>query len=295
MGKALVINGLVVENSLGTVMFKDANSVLAQYLTANSSINEVETVALKIFVQSLIDANLWKKFYAFYPMLGNTVADMKLDAVDESKDLFMDKMWEYYTTEPIITNRMLDITSAVGTNSTKNFSGEKANLTSRFCAISSIYANGAAGVKLGQISGNSNSGARFMMLPIGYSQSNPQSNPTYNASRFYVQNLDGYLGNAPDVNTTVESALQNKTVFLNYDGTTITAKTVGIEARTMTKATSEINIPIVREPFLNMNPTLNTAVYVKFFAFTSTLTLSEMDTISGYLGTFLTAIGKDSI
>jgi len=93
MGKALVINGLVVTNPLTTVTIADSPTEVAlrKYLLANSTINTTEQESLTNLVESLIDANVWSKVKYFYPLLGGQLSDMILDVVDP-------------TTEDIISN-----------------------------------------------------------------------------------------------------------------------------------------------------------------------------------------------
>ena len=89
MGKALIINGLQVNNPIQIVTFKDAKSVLKNYYSLNSSISATETKALDTFVNGLLDADIWNKVSYFYPMLGDNLADMKIDAVSpDTEDLF---------------------------------------------------------------------------------------------------------------------------------------------------------------------------------------------------------------
>lgn len=89
MGKALIIKGLQVNNPIQIVTFKDAKSVLKNYYSLNSSISATETKALDTFVNGLLDADIWKKISYFYPMLGDNLADMKIDAVSpDTEDLF---------------------------------------------------------------------------------------------------------------------------------------------------------------------------------------------------------------
>lgn len=89
MGKALVIKGLQVNNPIQIVTFKDAKSVLKNYYSLNASISATEMKALDTFVNGLLDADIWKKISYFYPMLGNNLADMKIDAVSpDTEDLF---------------------------------------------------------------------------------------------------------------------------------------------------------------------------------------------------------------
>ena len=89
MGKALIIKGLQVNNPIQIVTFKDAKSVLKNYYSLNSSISATEIKALDTFVNGLLDADIWKKISYFYPMLGDNLADMKIDAVSpDTEDLF---------------------------------------------------------------------------------------------------------------------------------------------------------------------------------------------------------------
>lgn len=84
MGKALVINGLVVNNPLCVVSIETSplEIALKKYYAANNTINSEEKTALEALVQGLMDANLWGKFKYFYPMLGGTVDDMLIDVIN---------------------------------------------------------------------------------------------------------------------------------------------------------------------------------------------------------------------
>lgn len=89
MGKALVINGLVVNNPLCVVNIGTSplDVALMKYYAANTSIDSNEKTALEAFVQGLIDAGLWSKVKHFYPMLGNNVDDLILEVNGESEFL----------------------------------------------------------------------------------------------------------------------------------------------------------------------------------------------------------------
>lgn len=107
MGKALVINGLSVSDPICEVTFMTADSVLRNYLLANSTINDTEKDALKAFVQGLIDADLWSKFKYFYPMLGSTVSDMVIDTVNPAtEDIFSADTIEQHNGF-VVSNRVL--------------------------------------------------------------------------------------------------------------------------------------------------------------------------------------------
>ena len=93
MGKALVINGLVVNNPLCVVNIGTSplDAALMKYYAANTSIDSNEKTALEAFVQGLMDAGLWSKVKYFYPMLGNNVDDLVLEVNGESELLGGDK------------------------------------------------------------------------------------------------------------------------------------------------------------------------------------------------------------
>ncbi len=86
MGKALVINGLVVPNPLSVITIKSVSSILAEYYTVNTSINQSEKLALETFVKGLLDANLWLKIKYFYPLLGDNVSDLTKEAISPSTE-----------------------------------------------------------------------------------------------------------------------------------------------------------------------------------------------------------------
>ena len=93
MGKALVINGLVVNNPLCVVSIDQSpiKKALGAYYAANTSINSEEKSALEAFVQGLMDNGIWTKVKALYPMLGSNVDDLILEVNGESELLGGDK------------------------------------------------------------------------------------------------------------------------------------------------------------------------------------------------------------
>ena len=93
MGKALVINGLVVNNPLCVVSIEQSpiKKALGAYYAANTSINSEEKSALEAFVQGLMDNGIWTKVKALYPMLGSNVDDLILEVNGESELLGGDK------------------------------------------------------------------------------------------------------------------------------------------------------------------------------------------------------------
>ena len=90
MGKALVVNGLKVNNPIGLVSFEGiVPAALAAYYERNTSITEAQAESLNALVKTLIADGLWDKLHYFYPFLGTTLEDMTLECVDtENEDLF---------------------------------------------------------------------------------------------------------------------------------------------------------------------------------------------------------------
>lgn len=84
MGKALVIEGLQVSNPLCVVTIGEVtpDKVLANYLSANTSISESEKTALKAMVGTFIDNGLWSKIKVMLPICGASASDMLIDAVN---------------------------------------------------------------------------------------------------------------------------------------------------------------------------------------------------------------------
>lgn len=113
MGKALVIKGLKVESPLTSVTFFDPETFLSPYLTANTSINETEKSALKTFFNGLFDNNLLSKMRYVYPMLGDNVTDMLVEAMSPAtEDLFANLP---SLSGLSVTNRVLHATIAFNT------------------------------------------------------------------------------------------------------------------------------------------------------------------------------------
>lgn len=92
MGKALVIEGLQVVNPLCVVTLGEItpDKVLANYLSANTSISETEKTALKAMVGTFIDNNLWSKIKVMLPICGASASDMLIDAVNPGGTIIAD-------------------------------------------------------------------------------------------------------------------------------------------------------------------------------------------------------------
>lgn len=92
MGKALVIEGLQVSNPLCVVTFGEntPERVLANYLSANTSISETEKTALKDMVGTFIDKGLWFKIKVLLPICGSSASDMLIDAVNPGETIIAD-------------------------------------------------------------------------------------------------------------------------------------------------------------------------------------------------------------
>lgn len=92
MGKALVIEGLQVSNPLCVITIGEntPERVLANYLSANTSISETEKTALKVMVGTFIDNNLWSKIKVMLPICGSSASDMLIDAVNPGGTIIAD-------------------------------------------------------------------------------------------------------------------------------------------------------------------------------------------------------------
>lgn len=92
MGKALVIEGLQVNNPLCVITIGEntPERVLASYLSVNKSISESEKTALKAMVGTFIDNNLWHKIKVMLPICGTSASDMLIDAVNPEGTIIAD-------------------------------------------------------------------------------------------------------------------------------------------------------------------------------------------------------------
>ena len=210
MGKALIIKGLQVNNPIQIVTFKDAKSVLKNYYSLNSSISATEIKALDTFVNGLLDADIWKKISYFYPMLGDNLADMKIDAVSpDTEDLFTNAT----SLEGLsVENRILVSTS-------RSVSGGKSNRIlstdcSNFGIISSIEHGGinlcSPFMFMGAQGGNYTNGLhsmvaastmRYPTLDTGNDGSAPTYVPSSSVDKDYRTYLDRTLFGDFDGNT----------------------------------------------------------------------------------------------
>lgn len=89
MGKTLIINGASVPNPLAQLTIADAEQILAEYYSANTSINSSEKNALETLVETIVNAGLWGKVRSFYPMLGDNANDLLLDAKNVSAENYI--------------------------------------------------------------------------------------------------------------------------------------------------------------------------------------------------------------
>ena len=82
MGKALVIEGLQVNNPLCVITIGEntPERELSAYLAKNKGISTTEKNALISMVGTLMDNGIYSKIKSFYPIIGTSVADMIIDA-----------------------------------------------------------------------------------------------------------------------------------------------------------------------------------------------------------------------
>ena len=279
MGKAIVIRGLEVVNPIAEVSFKNAAGILKNYYALNTSVSNTEKTALNVFVGGLLDNNLWQKMLYFYPMLGDNLADMKIDAVSpDTEDLFTNAT----SLDGLsVENRILVSTSRVK-------SGGKSNRIlstdcSDFGIISSIEHGGLNPCTpfrfMGSGGGNYNNGLnsmsnsssmRYPTLDTGYNGSAITSIPSSSVDKDYKKYLD-------------------RTLYGDFDGNT---------ARLYIE--KEFFAEGILYPLTSINGVSNfidgqaAGDKYKFLALTKHLTSEEWGIFYSLLNTFLVSVGKRS-
>lgn len=279
MGKALVINGLEVNNPLTTVTFLDEGSVLDAYLAANTSISAAEESALQVFVDGLLENNLFTKMRYFYPMLGDNVSDMLLDVITPSTEDLMANLSS--RTELSVSDRKLNVGNASGI-------ATDVNLLTRFKTTD--WHN--LGILTSTYHGSLNSVITFWFSGQtgNYSfRTNPLSDAfTYRPPRINV----GYDGaasvNIPTAQSTDERTYLDRIIFAQVNGSDA-------------KLYKENNLYASGASYVGDIEYLNNVLILggktttyKFFAITDPLTAEEYATLYGLLLAFLQAVGKHS-
>ena len=279
MGKALIIKGLQVNNPIQIVTFKDAKSVLKNYYSLNASINATEIKALDTFVNGLLDADIWGKISYFYPMLGDNLADMKIDAVSpDTEDLFTN----------ITSLDGLSVENRILLSTSRSVSGGKSNRIlstdcSDFGIISSIEHGGlnpcSPFMFIGAQGGNYQNGLysmvsastmRYPTLETGYDGSAVTHIPSSSVDKDYKTYLDRTLYGDFDGNT-ARLYMENE---LFAEGTLYPLTSIS-------GVSKFINGQAAGDKY-------------KFLALTKHLTSEEWGIFYSLLNTFLVSVGKRS-
>lgn len=279
MGKALIIKGLQVNNPIQIVTFKDAKSVLKNYYSLNSSISATEIKALDTFVNGLLDAEIWKKISYFYPMLGDNLADMKIDAVSPD-------------TEDLFTNATsldgLSVENRILVSTSRNLSGGKSNRIlstdcSDFGIISSIEHGGL----------NSCSPFIFMGAQGGAYTNGLNSMSSSSTMRYPTLNT----GNDGSTSTNIPSSSVDKD-YKTYLDRTLYGDFNGNTARLYME--NELFAEGALYPLTSINGVSKfisgqtAGDKYKFLALTKHLTSEEWGIFYSLLNTFLVSVGKRS-
>lgn len=279
MGKALIIKGLQVNNPIQIVTFKDAKSVLKNYYSLNASINATEIKALDTFVNGLLNADIWNKVSYFYPMLGDNLADMKIDAVSPD-------------TEDMFTNAAsldgLSVENRILLSTSRSKSGGKSNRIlstdcSDFGIISSIEHGGL------------NSCSPFMFMGAQGGAYTNGLNSMANSSSMRYPTLD--TGNDGSAATHIPSSSVDKdyktyldrTLYGDFDGNTarLYMENKLFAEGTLYPLTSINGV----SKFINGQAAGDK---YKFLALTKHLTSEEWGIFYSLLNTFLVSVGKRS-
>lgn len=300
MGKAIVINDLVVSNPLTTVTFLSTESILSKYYTANSTINADEKAALETFIEGILDAGLWRKILYFYPMLGSTVTDQILEVVDtDMEDLFNTNLSGTLSTTGLSvvnrTLRSLNRSMSIGTdypviNTTriKSLSFSNMGIVSAMNYMGTTAADTPMGGTLRFMYGQLISNCIATGLNYASSSSNYRYPEMYASGKsenvvYPTGSSDG--GNNlsyaerilyADYNDTVATLYKDKTLYKTGVNSAVTDSTNGYRLNSLLSNISEYNADN------------------GFLAITEHLTEGEWGTFYDILLPFLKAVGKHS-
>lgn len=249
---------------------------LAEYYAANTSANDSEKSALNALVGGLINNDLWSKVKYFYPMLGDNVSDMFLDAISPSTEDFISNVG-YDTARISVTNRKL--TSTAG-----GYQGSI--ITPTMPRWSQIDKNNIALICSFEHGGNY---AGKMFVISGY--------PTSATTNFWygrMTNQKSHLNYGTDWSLEdLGKATKNISIATIKDGVAslyqkgVLQNSVEIEPISpITRFQSNYTFGV------NASGASNENVYIGSFAITDGLTSSEVETFTGLLKTYLTTLGR---
>lgn len=279
MGKAIVIKDLEVTNPLTTVTFLNPESVLSAYLAANTSISNTEKTALKAFVDGLLNNHLYTKMRYFYPMLGNNVTDMLLDAISPSTEDLLANLSSTSTLS--VTDRILQVSSGDGISTdASSLIRFKSGDWHNFGIITSTYHGSMNQVITFRFSGQTGS-YTFTYMPLS----------TYATERT-PRALFGYSGS--ETNYIPATAPADERSYLDR---IIFAQTNGNEGKVYKENSLYASgVSYVEDiQFLNTCSILGGDITsYKFLAITDNLTTEEYSMFYSLLLTFLQAVGKHS-
>lgn len=279
MGKAIIINGLVVTNPLTTVTILTPESILDAYLNANGTITEQERLALETFVQGLYENGLWTKMRYFYPMLGSTVSDMILDAVSPStEDLFTN----FPTTDFSVVDRVLVTSTASATNGNANLISRFRNTDwHNFGVVSSTKHANSNSTNALRFSGQ-NGYYTFTFMPLSgtFTERNPQLN---------VGSLDGTSASyLPTAAVTDLRTYLDRIIFAQTQGS---SAEIYKDKELYVSGTSYVeNINAIN----NYTVLTGSSASYNFLAITDNMTQAQYSTFYDLLLAFLKAVGKHS-
>ena len=269
MGHTLVLNGVSVPNPVAHLQFADAKHLLADYYAENTSINDNEKEAIETLVDRLWEAGVWTKIRSFYPMLGNTVNDLLLDAKNVAAENYIKQnLSDRGATVTVPTRNFLNVSGGNNTGATE-LSRTDIRLYGLTHIVAYDFGNGSSVI-------NSNNPSPQLSLKW----SHPDN--AYRWMRFEL-GTDGVPASATDAGNQSSYILRN--VMYNYDGTTVTIYKDGEVWKSGSLQHDDYVCSRIRQVFY--------LIYnVSFFAQLDNLTTDELSAYSDAVATFIATLNK---
>lgn len=249
-----------------------AESELADFYEANTSITDEEKTALETLVDTLIDNGLWSKIKYFCPMVGTTADDQIIDVKHTDSSLFIDSS-QYTYTDGVLQFATVSGASAGSSALPENLSTD---------SISII-----AGVNFVGTPQNS------LVVKFLNADSSVSIESLASYGGYRVPRLD-FAGTAYASTTSVASILERKIIY-TYDGTDVRITLNGdVIYTTSAEITAEALTLKRQHPFNCTGQDDDNKAYATFLAVATALTSTEETALNTALNTFLVAIGKIS-
>lgn len=266
MGHTLILNGVSVPNPLAQLTLADAPHILADYYSANTSINDTEKAALEALVDSLWEAGVWNKIRSFYPMLGNTTDDLLLDAKNVTAENYVKQnLSDRGATISTTARNFLSVSGGNNTGTT-NLTRTDIRLYGLTHAVAYYKTQGGIVINYYVSPANTLSwsvgGNLYMNFQLGSTQIPANATEA------------GYQG-----------GYMKRNVIYSYDGSTVAIYKDGALWKSGTIQQSDYVVSKVRQTFYLMDN-------ISFFAQLDNLTADELTSYYNAVATFITVLNK---